>query len=73
MIEAYVYTITGNFLRAAEPIFAWLLDIVTQLKILIVRNTGRQGRRPNASYRSVGSGPLPLVANFCEEIDDFSA
>ena len=25
-------------------------------------DTGRQGRQPNASYRSVGNGPLPLVA-----------
>jgi len=32
------------------------------------RNTGRQGRQPNASYRSVSNGPLPLVADFVKKL-----
>jgi alpha-L-fucosidase 2 len=30
--------------------------------------TGRQGRQPNASYRSVGNGPLPLVADSVKKL-----
>jgi hypothetical protein len=30
--------------------------------------TGRQGRQPNASYRSFAAGPLPLVANFANNL-----
>jgi len=35
---------------------------------MTIINTGRLGRQPNASYRSVGNGPLPLVANFVKNL-----
>ncbi len=32
------------------------------------RSPGRVARQPNSSYRSVGIGPLPLVADFVKEL-----
>ena len=32
--------------------------------------TGRLGRQPNASYRSINNSPLPLVAQLCEKGND---
>jgi len=33
--------------------------------------TGRLGRQPNASYRSEGDSPLPLVANIVKKLTIF--
>jgi hypothetical protein len=60
--------------RISELPMATIVDVFNVLSnqsSQISCNAGRQGRQPgteprgwSASYRSVGNGPLPLVANF---------
>jgi hypothetical protein len=43
----------------------WLLNFVKNITIFEASSTGRQGRQPNASYRSVG------LANFVKNLTIF--
>jgi hypothetical protein len=54
--------------RAAMACSRWSLVFVKKLTIFELSSTGRQGRQPNASYRPVYDGSLPMVASLCEEI-----